>query len=1045
MHGVRFDLRYWENPELLSLNRVPARATLYPFPDIPSAKSLDRERSPWFQLLNGDWNFKFHQCPEHVKPSDLAQKTNRSKWDQIAVPGNWTMQGYGAPHYTNVQMPFKDEPPFVPEDNPTGIYTKEVIIPKRWKKRRTVIHFGGAESVLSLYVNGQFVGMGKDCRLPSEFDITQFVNAGEKNLIAAVVVKWSDATFIEDQDQWWMAGLHREVYLYSTDNTYISDVFAKGSLENNYRDGRLNVTVKIGFPRTTEEGWRVDAQLYTPENKPIFKSVLSKGVFVGNPFSWPRLQVEFDERIKRPILWSAEEPNLYKLVVTLRSPKGKLVESTSTRIGFRSIEVRDRNLLVNGKRVLIHGVNRHDHDDTKGKALDRETMELDIVTMKQFNINALRCAHYPNDPHLLDLCDEIGLYVIDEANLEAHAYYYQFARDPRYATAFLERATRMVERDKNHASVVIWSLGNETAYAQNHDAMAGWIRGYDPSRPLFCEPAIWIQGLGEAQQPWNGKSFNSGYRATDIIGPMYTHLELLKRWATEPDHPDQTRPLILCEYSHAMGNSNGGLVDYYKLFESLPGLQGGFIWEWIDHGIKQTSQNGEIYWAYGGDFGDEPNDANFVCDGLVWPDRTPHPGIYELKKLAQPIGIKLKKGKEFKIQITNKSSFRNSNWLKGSWELLIDGKTQAKGSLPALSIAPEESKTVPWARPTKTFEGSEASLLIRFHTKSDIRWTKAGHLVAWEQLPLPKDFLKARSSISKTEMLPLFEIKSSGKSSFLARSGGLTLCVEDSTHVSIKRGAQTMLLQAPDLNVWRAPTDNDGVKLWTGQDEKPLGKWKALGLDQVRSKLIESHLKEDSKSGPTWTCRFKASGRNRWTDFQWRYALSLTGPDRIRLRAEIQCGKGIEDIPRAGLILKWAPVFKKLEWLGLGPRENYPDRKTACWRALHQSTVADQYVPYIMPQEHGLKCETSWMSLASRSSSIKIASRKPFSFSASHFHPMDLTQAFHTYDLKPREETFVCIDAAHRGVGTGSCGPDTFEHYRITANRFQLDLELQFN
>ncbi len=658
----------WMTPEIIQANRLPSRATAYPYPNQRLALANDRDASPWFLPLNGDWDFHLAQKPEDV-PADFIQPgfepAGRDAWMKLPVPGNWTLHGtFDKPHYTNVQMPFPDEPPHVPEKNPTGCYRTVLDLPETWRDRRIVLHFGGAESVLYVYVNGASVGMSKDSRLPSEFDITSFVTVGQKNIVSAVVVKYSDASFIEDQDQWWMGGLHREVYAYSTAPVYLSDLFAVGNLENNYRDGRLKLTAKIGFPGQPEENWQVEAQLYDSKGKAAFRKPLRAAVVVARG-SWPRIQAEFNQAFKKPLLWSADAPHLYRLVVTLKDPNGKFVESTSTRIGFRSIEVRDRMLLINGKRVLIKGVNRHDHHDTKGKALDRETMRLDALTMKRFNVNAVRTSHYPNDPHWLDLCDEIGLYVIDEANLESHAYYHQVCRDPRYASAFLERAVRMVERDKNHPCVMLWSLGNESGYGPNHDAMAGWIRGYDSSRPLHYEPGVWLHGT--RKQPTK-EAYNSGYRVTDVVCPMYPTIETIIKWATDKKHPDRKRPLIMCEYSHAMGNSNGSLADYWDAFEKYPGLQGGFIWEWIDHGIKQT-KDGKEYWAYGGDFGDQPNDLNFVCDGLVWPDRTPHPGLYEFKHLAQPVKALGFNNDAFELK--NKQDFATLAWVRSEWELKV--------------------------------------------------------------------------------------------------------------------------------------------------------------------------------------------------------------------------------------------------------------------------------------------------------------------------------------------------------------------------------------
>ena len=1032
----------WITPEINSLGRLPMRATLYPFADAATAKTRDREKSPWFQLLNGDWRFKMAAQPEAVLPTDVADDTDRSGWDCVAVPGNWTMQGYGKPHYTNVQMPFTEEPPLVPKENPTGIYSREMHLPSEWKGRRVVIHFGGAESVLYVYVNGHPVGLSKDSRLPSEFDITPYVRFGGANTVVAVVVKWSDATFIEDQDQWWMGGLHREVYLYATAPVYIADVFALGNLENNYQDGQLKVTVHAGFPGQSEKGWSVEAQLFDPKGKAVFKKKLEAPVTVGLWGARHQQQANFEAEVKKPLLWSAELPHLHTLVVTLKNPLGAAIESTATRIGFRSVEVRERNLLINGKRVLIHGVNRHDHHDTKGKGLDRETLRLDALLMKRYNFNAVRCSHYPNDPCWLDLCDELGLYVIDEANLEAHGVYHQLGHESRWASAFLERAVRMIERDKNHASVILWSLGNETGCGANQEGMAGWVRGRDSSRPLHYEPGIWTQGLDAQDQPGSAL-YDSGYRVSDIVCPMYPSLEMLLEWAKSP-HPDRTRPLIMCEYSHAMGNSNGGLADYYHLFETVPGLQGGFIWEWIDHGIKQTTPDGRHYWVYGGDFGDAPNDANFVCDGLVWPDRTPHPGIFEFKKLAQPVGVKLKSRGGFQFEITNKSDFRSLEWLAGEWELLVDGVSEAKGKFVVPAVKPHQKQNVAWKAPKKKPVGRQASLLVRFFSKTRQAWCDAGHLVAWEQLTLPASTLEKARPVGKA-LKPSVEIVSQPKGQAVVRSGDWELILDSARGglASLKKQGREILIAAPELNVWRAPTDNDGIKLWTGQEGKPLGRYRAQGLDKLQTKLTGMTFEDKKSTGPVWTFRFAATGRDQWKDFVWSYAVSLPRQGALRLTAEFTTGKGISDLPRIGLLFQLAPGLEDLSWLGLGPLENYPDRKACAWQAVHMSTVSEQYVPYVMPQEHGLKCDTRWIQLGKGAASVKITSAKALAFSASHFHAQDLTAAKHTIDLEPRKETFLCLDAAHRGVGTASCGPDTFEPYRITATRFALDLTLE--
>lgn len=1013
-------LKPWINPECIAVNRQPMRSTLYPFPTAQLAGSLDREKSPWFRPLNGKWQFKMAGRPEDVTEADVAVKTGRRRWDQVEVPGNWTLQGYGNPHYTNVQMPFPDEPPFVPEDNPTGIYAREFDVPRNWKNRRVVIHFGGAESLLYVFVNGQRVGLSKDSRLPSEFDITPYVHIGQPNLLVAVVVKWSDATFIEDQDQWWMGGLHREVFLYSTAKTHLHDLFVLGNLENDYKDGRLRISARVSFPRQPEAGWKVEAQVYDPKGRAVFKKTLSGEVGMFRPGLEYRLQAEINEPVKKPLLWSAELPHLYKVVVTLKDPKGNEVESTATRFGFRSVEVRDRMLLVNGKRVLIQGVNRHDHHDTKGKALDRETMRLDAVTMKRHNFNAVRTSHYPNDPYWLDLCDEIGLYCIDEANLESHAFFHQICRDRRYASAFLERAIRMVERDKNHPSIILWSLGNESGYGSNHDAMAGWIRGYDPSRPLHYEAAVWNRpdGTRVPEEP----AYDEGYRVTDVVCPMYPSIEVIKKWATDKNHPDQKRPLILCEYSHAMGNSNGSLGDYWDAFEKYPGLQGGFIWEWIDHGLKRKSPKGEDYWVYGGDFGDTPNDANFVCDGLVWPDRKAHTGLFEFQYLAQPVQVKAaRNGFEF----FNRQFFRSLDWVRGEWELQVDGQTVAKGKVPALRAAARTSQHVSIGFPKRKFAGREAHVLFRFFAAEPQAWCKAGHLVGWRQVALPG-----------------FVLAKPVEKSAPAKAGKLSLELDhkqDGLKQIFWKG-KALLASPVEFSVWRAPTDNDGIKLWSGQEGKPLGRWQKLGLEKIRTRLVRSTTRKDGAA----EFHFESTGRDKWTDFQWSLAVLETRAGTLSLSADFKLGPDVTDIPRIGLILPLAPGFERLRWQGLGPWENYPDRKRSVWQAVHESTVSAEYVPYIMPQEHGLKCDTTWVEVAgSRGAAIKVTSAQAIAFNATHFHPNDLTAAKHTIDLKPREETFLCIDAAHRGLGTASCGPDTLPKYHVSGRRYRLELTIE--
>ena len=917
--------RSWENPELTSLNRLSPRATL--------ERPADRVR-----LLDGRWELRVVGRP------DLALRPARS-WRTVSVPGLWTMQGFGSPHYTNVVMPFAERPPHVPGRNPTGIYRRRFTLPRGWRGRRVVLHFGGVEGVLHVVLNGQPVGLAKDSRTPAEFDVTELVRAGQNELVAAVV-QWSDASFVEDQDQWWHAGIPRSVLLYSPGS--IEDVFAAADM-----DGRLRVAAPGGR----------DVQLVDPRGRTVLAERLRGG--------------ELDQVVPRIRLWSAEDPALYTLIVESADDR------VSCRVGFRSVEVRERQLLVNGRPILIRGVNRHDHDDARGRAVPRELMEADARLMKQFNVNAVRTSHYPNDPYWLELCDRWGLYVVDEANIESHAYYDDVCRDLRYAGAFVERVQNMVERDKNHPSVILWSLGNESGYGPNHDAAAGWIRGRDPSRPLHYEGAIRFD--------WSG-----GRRASDVVCPMYPELGDIETWAESSDDP---RPMILCEFSHAMGNSNGGLADYYAAFGRHRALQGGFVWEWIDHGIRRTDRRGRLYWAYGGDFGDEPNDANFCADGLVWPDRTPHPALFELKYLAQPIRVEHVRGSRFRIR--NLQDFTDLGRFRGEWEVTIDGEVERRGKLPRLGEGIEVDLALGRSRPGERF------LTFRFFLRRATEWAPAGHEVAWQQLRLPS------------------------RTSRHGRTGAVGRPPIDLETGRLEWGA---VVDGPRLQLWRAATDNDGLRLLPERRSGVLHRWLELGLDR-----IEHRLESVEPLGKRVEVIHRASGRGRFDDATHRQVFTLIGPDELLVENEVLVDSDLVDLPRVGVVLVLSPRLDRLEWLGRGPWESYPDRLASTLVGRFRSTVADQYVPYILPQEHGHRSEVRRLSVTDAAGrGLEVEGRPTIGFSASHLTADDLYRARHTCDLEPRAEVILSLDHAQRGLGTASCGPDTAPRHKLVEPAYRF-------
>jgi beta-galactosidase len=700
--------------------------------------------------LDGEWSFALRERPEHVLADDLVGPI--AGWATIEVPGCWTMQGFDAPQYTNVQMPFPGPPPRVPDRNPTGVYRRSVTVPAAWRDQRVVLHVAGAESVLYVHVDGVPLGMGKDSRLPHEFDLTELVEPGHTHELALTVVRWSDATYLEDQDHWFHAGLHRTVFMYATPPVYIADVRANADYDPHEGVGRLSVRVVVDSKVAPPKGWtaRIGIAGMQGEAEVYFEHAS----WVVNFLRFEGRGASASLRVAGIEPWTAETPNLYDLTVTLVDLQGRDADVVALRVGFRRVEVRGPELLVNGRPVLVKGVNRHDHDPRRGKAVTRASIEADVVLMKRHNINAIRTSHYPNDAYFYDVCDRLGMYVLDEADIEAHAYLRSLSKDPMWSSAMLERIMRMAQRDKNHPSVIMWSLGNESGASPVHVAAAAWLRAWDPSRPVHYEG-----GLGEdliaTEQRDVAASFARARPETDVIAPMYPEVHDLVSWATRfvPD-----RPLIMCEYIHAMGNSCGGLDDYWSAIRTYPGLQGGFVWDWVDQALVQVLDDGTERLAYGGDFGDEPNDGAFVCDGLVAADRTPHPSLLELAKVIQPVQIRALDAARGVLEVTNEHAFVDLAWLQPSWVVHVDGEEVAAGELEPLEIGPGESGRVEIAVPELDLgAGPRTHLTLWFRTRFDLPWVRAGHAVAWEQIELGSVAASSRAPGAAPEQACAFE------------------------------------------------------------------------------------------------------------------------------------------------------------------------------------------------------------------------------------------------------------------------------------------------
>lgn len=1011
----------WENPQLQAINRLPMHASGFPFANEAGALTRQPLNSPWVRSLDGTWRFYLAPNPFQLPLQFEQPGFDDAGWDTLTVPGNWTMQGYDKPIYCNIQMPIPLNPPHVPlDDNPTGLYRRTFDLPADWENGRVILRFDGVESAFYVWVNGQKTGFSKDSRLPAEFDITGLVRPG-RNHLAVQVIRWSDGSYLEDQDHWRMAGIYRSVWVYRLPALHLWDVFARPLVHEDYRSAVLEVDARLGGALTQADGARVEMQLFDPHGQAVFDGYQSAEF---RPAAERMPVVHHQRMIAEPLLWSAETPHLYTLVVRLVEQGGAALQYFACRVGFRRVEVRDRQFLINGRRVRIRGVNRHEHDPQHGKTLSLESMLADIRLMKQNNINAVRTSHYPNDERWYDLCDEYGLYVWDEANIEAHALYDRLCHDPDWRLAFLERGARMVERDKNHPSVVVWSLGNESGYGANHTALAGWIRAFDPTRPLHYEGAI--------AADWEG-----GQAASDIVCPMYPPVEKIRRFGL---HSRDPRPLIMCEYAHAMGNSPGGLGEYWDTIHATPGLQGGFIWDWVDQGLLKTDPNGTPCWAYGGDFGDQPNDRNFCINGIVFPDRTPHPALYEVKKVYQPLRISPLDLREGWVEIHNDYDFLSLAHLSGEWEIAVDGEIWQCGSLPRLTTPAGERQRVQLNYRLPPLDpGQEAFLTVRFGLARSEPWADAGHEVAWEQFRLPLDVpvvIHPFSGLARLEA---------------AQSGGVLRLRSDEFEaaVDLQTGfireyrfhGHSLIEDGLRLNLWRAPTDNDGFKWAEDHRGKLLGEWLAAGLNRVEHHLRQIEWSQPADSVVLVRTVQQVSAAGVSSGFNAINDLVFYGSGWLMARLSVKPFGRLPVLPRLGAQLTLPPGLEQFCWLGRGPHESYNDRKRGAAVGLYCGSVDEQYVPYIMPQENGNKTDVRWAALRDDSGWGLLASADRYlEVSVSHFTADDLYRALHTNELVRRPQVFLNLDVRHLGLGSASCGPGVGEGYQIhpAAERFSI-------
>ncbi|HIQ05349.1 MAG TPA: DUF4981 domain-containing protein, partial [Anaerolineae bacterium] len=1001
-------------------NKEPAHVPFVLYPDEASALAGDRYGSPYLKLLNGPWKFFYAPNPAFTPEGFYELDFDVSRWDTIAVPGNWQLQGYDKPIYTNVQYPFlADQLPRVPEDdNPTGCYRRTFAIPQEWHGRQIFLLFEGVDSAFHVWVNGQMVGYSQGSRLPAEFNITRYLRHSQ-NTLAVRVYRWSDGSYLEDQDFWRLSGIYRDVYLWAVPSVHVRDFRIVTDLDDTYRDAVLKIQAKVrNYSNQDAAAHTLEAMLYDANGQPVFAESISERVDVA---SGDEVALDLERAVPNPKKWSDEHPYLYTLLVSLKEAAGKVLEIESSRVGFRKVEVKDGQIHVNGVPILIKGVNRHEHDPDTGHTVTVDSMIQDIQLMKQFNINAVRTSHYPNDPRWYDLCDRYGIYVFDEANIESHGVWDRLTKDPEWKTAFMERAIRMVERDKNHPCVIVWSLGNESGYGPNHDAIANWIHKHDPTRLVHYHPA-------------------EDAPIVDVLGPMYPSVDRIIEMAQDPD---ETRPIVMCEYAHSMGNSTGNLKEYWEAIEQHKRLQGGFIWDWVDQGLRRMTKDGEEWFAYGGDFGDEPNDGNFCINGLIWPDRKPHPALWEYKKVLEPVRVEPVDLPAGKVRIISKRRFSDLSELSASWSLSADSEVLQSGRLPRLAIPPGgcEVMTIPFRQPVLR-PATEYWLQIRFVLAQDTLWAEQGHEVAWTQFQMP--FAVPAGRPVQVEKMPAVQLEEA--EDFVTIHGedfALTFSQETGRIISWRYASQELVLQGPMLNLWRAPTDND-ANTWGGQ--KLAIRWREAGLDRLREQaqsIRAAQLSPQMVRVEVQTLNVPTIERAP-TRFECRYTYTIYGSGNVVVETHVISAGEVPPLPRVGLQMTLPGEYNRFTWYGRGPHETYADRKQGAKVGIYGGTVDEQYVPYITPQENGNKTDVRWVALTNRAGlGLLVVGMPWFNVSAHHFTTQDLTEAKHTYELTRRDDITLNLDYAQCGLGNGSCGPGVLPQYLPEAYEYHFRMRLQ--
>ena len=1015
----------WENPAVSEINREAPRAYFIPFATAEQALQSDIWQSPYIQSLNGTWLFNLSHTP-YVRPFYFFKDDyDTSDWTTMKVPANWEMHGFDVPIYVNVQYPHEVTPPTIQKHyNPVGSYKRTFTIPENWKGQDIILHFGAVSSAMYVWVNEQMVGYSEDSKTPAEFNITKYLKNGE-NSLAVEVYRWSDGSYLEDQDFWRMSGITRDVFLMARNPQHIRDYHVSSPLVNNYQDGEFKLDVEVANSAQTTPSVTVEAVLMDGETK---VAEMNQAVQTA---SQP-VTVNLAANIPAAKPWSAENPNLYQLLITLKDEAGKVIEVLRQDVGFRTIEIKDAQLLVNGVAIYVKGVNIHEHNDTTGHYQNEETMLKDILLMKSHNINAVRTSHYPEPERWYELCNQYGIFLVDEANIESHGMGYgekSLAKDPAWKDAHLFRTRNMFERDKNQPSVIIWSLGNEAGNGVNFEATYAYLKSVDSSRPVQFEQA-------------------HGGANTDIVCPMYARMKHMEDYAKGKP----TKPYIQCEYAHAMGNSVGNLQDYWDLIEKYPSLQGGFIWDWVDQGILTKDSAGTKFWAYGGDLGGDTlaTDGNFCCNGIINPDRTIKPTLIEVGKVYQHIGFKAVNLNNGEIEIRNKYSFTNLSEFTFNWEVVADGQVLKSGEIADLQLAPNTSKKVQLDVKVDAQPATEYFLNISAKLKNAKGILTAGTKLAYEQFQLP---FSKKAVIASAKDLPAVTSKEEGNMIVVEGTGfKMNFSKDEATLKSYQVDGKEMLLTGPVPNFWRAPIDND----FGNELDKRSRVWRKAG----EQKTVKSATVKQVGNEAIVTFTFDLNDEQKQVIANYTSTYKVLGTGEIVVTNDFKMAKDqLPEIIRFGVNLVMPREFDQMSWLGRGPHESYADRYTSALVGLYSGAVADQYFAYIRPQENGNKTDVRWLSITNKDGlGLQFIGLPLLSVSAHHqimedFESPDRTDGRvkegekmvrrHINDVKPRDLTSVNIDYKQQGVGgDDSWGAWTHDEYRLREKAYNYSFRI---